>query len=406
MRDAIYMPTTFQVMTKPIGSKCNFNCTYCYYLEKDKLYEGNSSRMDDKTLELFIQQYIQTQTSSVINFVWQGGEPTLLGLDYFEKIIAFQNKYSAGKKIENALQTNGSLLRDEWCVFLKQRDFLVGISIDGPLQIHDYYRKTKKNKPTFAQVMHGIELLHKHDIPFNTLSVVSDFSSKFPLEIYHFLKTIGSGFMQFIPLVERKRDKQLTNDALSLVLPEEKEASLTSWSVKAENYGNFLIWIFEEWVKKDVGKTFVQLFDVTLANWVGQNPGLCVFSEYCGGALVIEHNGDVYSCDHYVYPEYKLGNIHSEMLVECLNKQEQYQFGLNKKKNLPFVCQNCQFLFACRGECPKHRFMVSQDGTRNLNYLCAAYYRFFKHVQPYMDFMANELGHNRPPANVMDFANR
>jgi uncharacterized protein len=398
-------PFAFQAMIKPIGSLCNLNCTYCYYLEKAKLYQGSQMRMDEKLLELYIRQYISVQQVPVVSFVWQGGEPSLLGIDYFKSAIKLQNKYANGKKIENSFQTNGTLLDDNWAKFFKENNFLVGISIDGPEEIHNLHRPFKTNKPSFSDVMKGIDVLHKHKVDFNTLTVVNRHNSKYPLEIYRFLKKIGSGFIQFIPIVERRYTGNKPN-LLSLVGPDTKDANVTEWSVLPDDYGNFLIKIFDEWVRNDVGRYFVQQFDATLANWVGENPGICVFSETCGDAVVLEHNGDVYSCDHFVFPEYKLGNIKDKTLFTMVQSPEQKQFGNNKLNSLPTECIVCEYRFACHGECPKHRFEQASDGTFRLNYLCKAYKKFYKHAHPFMQFMGDELAARRSPANVMAWAGK
>jgi len=400
-------PVAFQVMAKPISSVCNLNCTYCYYLEKEKLYSNTGSyRMNDVILESFVKQYIEAQEIPVVSFIWQGGEPTLKGIDFYRKALEFQKKYAQGRKIENSLQTNGTLLNDEWCIFLKENNFLVGISIDGPQEIHDLHRPTKAGTSSFGKVIRGIELLKKHNIDFNTLTVVNSNSSKYPLEIYRFLKEIGSTYIQFLPVVERRAQKKEV-DVLSLVSPDYKEKALvTEWSVKPQDYGHFLIRIFDEWVRNDVGKYFVQLFDVTLANWVGEDPGLCVFKETCGDALVIEHNGDVYSCDHFVYPQYILGNIKETSLKSLARSSGQSAFGQSKLTSLPNYCIKCEYRFACHGECPKHRFDTTPDGEPGLNYLCKAYKMFFSHVHPYMQFMGDELARNQPPSNVMAWARK
>jgi uncharacterized protein len=401
-----YKPFAYQVMSKPVGPGCNLNCTYCYYLEKYKLYKDTGSfRMSYDLLEIFIKQYIAVQQVPVIQFVWQGGEPTLLGLDYFKKVVELQKKYSEGKQIDNAFQTNGTLLDDEWCSFFKKYNFLVGISIDGPKQIHDLYRSYRNGTPSFDNVLHGISLLQKHKVDFNTLTVIHNHNVHHALEIYNFLKFIGSGYIQFIPIVERKR-KVTDPSTLSLAGPDDPDAIVTDWSVKSEDYGNFLISVFNEWVKRDVGKVFVQQFDATLANWVGESPGICVFSETCGDAVVLEHNGDVYSCDHFVYPHYKLGNIKDSTLFSLVISEKQQKFGHDKYSKLPKQCMVCEYRFACNGECPKHRFLKTADGEPGLNYLCNAYKKFFRHVHPYMQFMGDELKANRAPSNVMNWVNQ
>lgn len=402
-----YKPFAFTVMLKPIGSVCNLNCTYCYYLEKKKLYpDVRYFRMDDELLEEYTRQYIDSQNVPVVSFVWQGGEPTLMGVDFFKKALKFQSKYSNGKRIENIFQTNGTLLNDEYCKLFSDNDFLIGVSIDGPENLHDHHRKTKTGEGSFARVMKGIELLHKYKVEFNTLSVVNAETSRQPLEVYHFLKHIGSGFIQFLPVVERTANNP-REDLLNLVAPVfGKDASVTEWSVEPVMYGRFLCTIFDEWVRNDVGRYFVQIFDVTLANWAGERPGLCIFSETCGDALVMEHNGDLFNCDHFVYPEYFLGNIMKQSLKEMAGSEKQKQFGRYKRDKLPKYCFECEYRFACNGECPKHRFTITPDGQEGLNYLCPAYKIFFSHVHPYMQFMTDELKAKRAPANVMEWVKR
>jgi uncharacterized protein len=399
-------PFAFQAMAKPIGPACNLNCTYCYYLEKHKIYKDTGSfRMSDILLEKFIKQYIWVQEVNTIQFVWQGGEPTLLGLDYFKKVVALQHKYADGKKIENAFQTNGTLLDDEWCAFFKKFNFLVGISIDGPRHVHDAFRLYRNGTASFDHVMRGIFLLQKHKVEFNTLTVIHRQNAKHALEIYNFLKFIGSGFLQFIPIVERTKN---TDDSttLNLVGPDDPEAYVTDWSVHPDEFGKFLVTVFNQWVKQDVGKVFVLQFDAALANWVGESPGICVFSRTCGDAVVVEHNGDVYSCDHYVYPEYKLGNINQDTLFGIVKSEKQHVFGQHKLTGLPQQCIKCKYRFTCHGECPKHRFLKTFEGEYGLNYLCSAYKMFFAHIDPYMQFMKAELKANRPPSNVMNWATR
>ncbi|MEN8153095.1 MAG: anaerobic sulfatase-maturation protein [Acidobacteriota bacterium] len=393
-------PEAFNVIAKPSGSTCNLNCTYCYYLEKKNLYPSTSDFvMTEDLLEVFTRQYIQEQNAETITFTWQGGEPTLLGLKFFQKAIELQNKYANGKKIANVFQTNGTLLTDDWCNFFSDNNILVGVSIDGPEKLHDFYRPDKSGRPTFREVMRGIELLHKYKVDFNTLSMVNDLTSQYPLEVYQFLKEIGDGFLQFIPIVERRSKREEKLKLVHHVYPH--EAEITPWSVKPEDFGKFLTAIFDEWVLNDVGRYYVQLFDVTLANWVGAPAGICIFDETCGTANVIEHNGDVFSCDHFVYEDYKIGNIQNKTFKDMLGSPEQVEFGLNKKDSLPEFCRVCEFVKLCHGECPKHRFISTPDGEAGLNYLCEAYKLFFSHVSPYMKFMANELKNKRPPANVM-----
>lgn len=404
----------FHLLTKPIGPLCNLDCTYCFYLEKAKLYpETHQWRMSDEVLEQYIREYIAAQPVDEVSFAWQGGEPTMLGVKFFRKVVELQRQYAGGKKITNALQTNGTLLDDEWGVFLREHGFLVGLSIDGPRELHDAYRVDRGQKPTFDRVFAGLECLKRNKVEFNTLTVVNRKNSRKPLEVYRFLRRIGSGFMQFIPLVEREPEAAKNPHGLGLAAPPDLDDENTvqstrvmPWSLRPEHYGEFLVTIFDEWVRHDVGRVFVQLFDVTLANWVGAPPGLCVFSEKCGNALAIEHNGDIYSCDHYVYPEYKLGNVMAQSLGDMVMSERQRKFGNDKADALPRFCRECDVRFACHGECPKHRFLRTPDGEPGLNYLCAAYKRFFHHVRPYMDVMADLLRTKRPPAEVMTVAGK
>ena len=392
-------------MTKPTGAACNLDCDYCFYLEKENLYPGKSDfRMSSEVLESYIKQYIKSQPGDHVYFAWQGGEPTLLGVNFFKKVIELQKKYADGKTIENAFQTNGVLLNDKWGAFFHDNAFLVGISIDGPEEFHNHYRLNKGGKGSFKQVMRGLEILKEYKVEFNTLTVIQDHNSHHPLEIYHFLKEIDSGFMQFIPIVERISDTK-TDDGLQFISPGSKnKAHVTDWSVKPEQYGFFLCEIFDEWVRSDVGYSFVQIFDVALEAWAGYNPGLCVFSEKCGQSLAIEHNGDLYSCDHYVYPQNKLGNILCEPMLALVQSDQQIKFGNDKRDTLPGYCRQCEFRFACNGECPKNRFISTPNGEAGLNYLCAGYKKFFNHINLYMKFMAKELLYQRPPANVMAWA--
>ena len=397
----------FHVMTKPIGPLCNLDCKYCFYLEKEKLFPAHERFvMSDNVLEEYVRQHIEAQCMPEITFAWQGGEPTLLGVNFFRKVIALQAEYADGKMIHNALQTNGTLLNDEWGEFLREHRFLVGLSIDGPRELHDIYRVDKKQNATFEKVMAGLEVLKKHRVDFNTLTVVNRANSQQPIEVYRFLKEIGSGYLQFIPLVERMANDANQDKEQGLALPphpgEGSAASpVTSWSVKAGQYGNFLVQIFQEWVRHDVGRVFVQLFDVALGNWMGLGSSLCIFAEKCGAALALEHNGDLYSCDHYVYPQYKLGNILNKSLGEMANSSGQRQFGSEKSDSLPNYCRQCEVRFACHGECPKNRFIDTPDGEPGLNYLCGAYKQFFKAIDPDMKTMVQLLNARRPPAEIM-----
>ena len=397
------MPASgFHIMTKPIGPICNLDCKYCFYLEKENLYPNTRHwAMPSEVLERYIQQYIAAQPIDEVHFAWQGGEPTLLGVDFFRTVVAVQQRYASGKSIHNALQTNGTLIDDGWGEFLAEHKFLVGISIDGPQALHDHYRVDKGNAPTFERVMRGLKKLKEHKVEFNTLTVVNRQNSQYPLEVYRFLREIGSGFMQFIPVVERKA-AQPGPDGLVLIQPSfDRSAEVTEWTVEPLTYGRFLAQIFDEWVKKDVGCYFVQQFDVALESWLGLDASLCVFRKTCGSALAVEHTGDLYSCDHFVYPEHKLGNLMGADLKQMAGSQQQKKFGLDKQDSLPRMCRQCDVRFACNGECPKHRFLKTPDGEPGLNYLCAGYKHFFQHIDPYMQFMAAELRAGRPPANIM-----
>ena len=389
----------------PIGPICNLDCKYCFYLEKESLYPlVEKWAMDPDVLESYIRQYIEAQDTPQIAFAWQGGEPTLLGVDYFRHVVELEKKYANGKQISNAFQTNGVLLNDEWAELFLENRFLVGISIDGPRELHDAYRVDKSGQPTFDRVLRGIDVLKRRQVEFNTLTTVHRANADEPLEVYRFLKAHGSGFMQFIPIVERVA-QQVTKDGLRLIAPDFSGAAQVSpWSVEPRQFGRFLCAIFDEWVRKDVSRRFVQLFDVSLELWSGMEASLCVFRKTCGAALAIEHSGDLYSCDHFVYPENRLGNIMESPLAALAGSAQQQRFGDAKESTLPRYCRECDVRFACNGECPKHRFTTTPDGEPGLNYLCAGYKMFFHHIDPYMCFMAAELAAQRPPANVMRWA--
>jgi uncharacterized protein len=394
----------FHVLAKPIGPICNLDCKYCFYLEKESLYPNVAKwAMAEDVLNNYIRQYIEAHDAPVVNFAWQGGEPTLLGVDYFGKLVEIQKKYANGKQIQNAFQTNGVLLNDAWAQLFKENGFLIGLSIDGPRALHDTYRVDKGGEPTFDKVMRGMEVLKRHSIDFNTLTTVHRGNADEPLEVYRFLRDNGSGFIQFIPIVERIAN-QATTDGLQLISANFLGKSrVAPWSVESKQFGRFLCAIFDEWVRRDVGRVFVQLFDVSLEMWAGLEASLCVFRRQCGAALAIEHCGDVYSCDHFVYPENRLGNIMDSPLETLVNSDQQQKFGEAKETALPKYCLECDVRFACNGECPKHRFMTTPDGEPGLNYLCAGYKAFFRHVDLYMRFMAAELASQRPPANVMQW---
>ena len=394
------------IMAKPHGPICNLDCTYCYYLEKENLYaeSGREFLMPDNVLESHIRQYIAATPGSHVSFAWQGGEPTLLGIPFFERVLELQRQYADGKTIENALQTNGTLLDDAWGEFLAKNGFLIGLSVDGPAHLHDAYRVDKGGKPSFDRVMRGLSILKKHGVEFNTLTVIHRKNSYHAREIYSFLKQIGSRYLQFIPIVEQLAAEP-DNNGLRLLKPFSRTPSQVSeWSVEPLQFGRFLQEIFDEWVLSDVGRIFVQTFDVALESWAGVPQSLCVFKPTCGSALVLEHNGDLYSCDHFVYPDNRLGNITQQPLVQLASSQQQSRFGSAKLVGLPSDCRSCDVRFACNGECPKHRFTTTASGEYGLNYLCAGYKHFFHHIDPYMRFMANELRQNRAPARVMQWA--
>ena len=388
------------VMLKPAGAHCNLACKYCYYLEKNKLYPtAQRHLMSDEILEQFTREYIEAQTMNQVLFTWHGGEPLLRSIDFYRKALSLQQKYAGGRRIDNVIQTNGTLLTDEWCEFFAQNHWLVGISIDGPQPDHDHYRLTAAGKPSWKKVMQGIKLLKKHGVEWNAMAVVNAYNANHPLEFYRFFKENGCQFLQFTPIVERLTRHEDGRTLASLA--DKDEISLSEASVAPEQWGYFLCAIFDEWVRKDVGKIFVEIFDCTLANWMGISPGICAYSKECGHAGVMEHNGDVYSCDHFVFPEYKLGNIRDHSLIDMLYGEQQQEFSRLKHSSLPRQCRECDMEFACHGECPKNRFMKDKYGDSGLNYLCLGYYHYYQHVAPYMDYMKQELMSQRPPSNIM-----
>lgn len=396
----------FHVMSKPIGPRCNLACTYCYYLEKERLYpQEQKFRMDDAVLERFIADYIASQAAAGVAeiwFAWQGGEPSLLGLGYFARIVALQEKYKpAGTTVRNSIQTNGTLLTVQWASFLRQHNFLVGLSIDGPPSLHDRHRRDRRGQPTSSRVMAALELLRTQQVEFNVLAVVNHDNVSRPLEVYRFLRECGVTFMQFIPLVER-RDPQGCLAGPTEGAMDSASMPVTPWSVSALAYGDFLCAIFDEWVRHDVGRVFVQHFEVQLGLWLGRPAALCIFAQTCGRGLALEHNGDLYACDHYVYPEYRLGNIMQQPLGQLAASAALRRFGEDKRASLPRQCRECPYRFACNGGCPKHRFLASDaDGEQGLNYFCAAYRRFFAHAGPFLDAMAHLVRHGRPAAAIM-----
>ena len=400
----------FHVIAKAIGPICNLDCKYCFYLEKEQFYPENEKwKMSDEKLETFIRDYIAAQPTNEVNFAFQGGEPTLLGVNFFRKVVEYQKKHANGKTISTAFQTNGTLLNDEWGEFLAKNNFLVGLSIDGPEELHNANRVDKKGGDSYKEVIRGLNVLHKHGVEFNTLTCVNSVTVQHPVRIYKFLKSIGSQFIQFIPIVEREVDTAAAKLGLDFAAPPnlleapstKENPRMSEYAVPAEAYGDFLIKIFNEWIKRDVGKTYVQLFDVALGKWLKIPGGLCYFAETCGRALAMEHDGGVYTCDHYVYPKYKLGNLMNTSLAQLADSPMAKEFGNAKRDALPKYCRECSVRFACNGECPKHRFTWTPDGEWGLNYLCPAYKKFFTHIDPAMKIMANLYHAKRPPADVM-----
>ena len=384
------------VMAKPAGAACNLACDYCYYLEKSDLYPSASkTEMSDELLELFIRQYIEAQTGPEAIFTWHGGEALLRPLSFYKKALRLQDFYGRAKGVSvlNTLQTNGTLLNDEWCAFFRDNGFLVGISLDGPQAYHDAFRKNRAGRSSFDRVVRGVKLLQKHGVEYNILAVVNSLNGHDPVGFYRFFKELGCRYLQFTPIVERS-----DGHALAHIL--RPDLPVTPQSVTPGLWGDFLIGLFDEWVRHDVGEVFVQLFDATLANWAGEPPGLCTMGKYCGHAAVLEHNGDLYSCDHFVFPEFFLGNIRSRSITELMESGQQRRFGRDKHDTLPRQCLECEYLFACQGECPKNRFARTEEGEPGLNYLCEGYFRFFRHAAPYMDWMREALRRGEPPAGI------
>lgn len=389
----------YSITAKPIGAKCNLRCKYCYYLEKKDLYPASNSQMSDELLEKFIKEYIESQPVSDVVFVWHGGESLLRPVSFYKKVLKLQSQYRGGKNIINTLQTNGTLLNREWCEFFSSNGWLIGLSIDGPEFIHDAFRKTQNMKGTFKSVMEGIERLNKHKVEWNILATVNSLNGDYPVETYKFFKSLGTPFIQFTPVVERYESNG------KLLSGKDEGIVVADFSVNPKQWGHYLISMYDEWVKQDVGTVFVQLFDSTLANWMGMTPGVCTMARTCGNAPAIEFNGDVYSCDHFVFPQYYLGNLKKRSLVEMVLDPRQQRFGFDKSQTLPAQCKKCEYLFACNGECPRNRFVVTADGDPGLNYLCEGYKMFFKHVASDMEFMCRELENKRPPANIMKVKN-
>jgi uncharacterized protein len=401
-------PQGIHVVAKPIGPSCNLSCEYCFYLEKQALFPaGEKYRMPDKVLSAFITQYITSQPTPVVEFVWQGGEPTLLGIDFFRRVIELQKPFAGQKTITNSLQTNGTLLTDEWCQFLKKNNFMVGISLDGPKDIHDRYRRDRKDNGSFDQVMRGLRLLQGHEVDYNVLACVARDMAKQPIEIYRFLKEEGVEFIQFTPIIERLSDVQSAQTGLRLAGPaaldkKGQQGQVAPWSVIPEEYGDFLIAIYEDWVRHDVGTVFVMNFEWAFNAWIGNPSPVCVHAKQCGRSVVIEHNGDVYACDHCVYPQHRLGNIVTDALPAMVRKSLESGFGCSKETALPHWCSECDVLAACQGGCPKHRFEASNYGEPGLQYLCPGYKKFFLHIRKYLRAMTTLLEHGLPASRVME----
>jgi uncharacterized protein len=389
-------PPRIHVLAKPTGAVCNLACEYCFFLDKELFYPDSSFRMSDEVLETYIRQLIEAHRTPQVTVAWQGGEPTLMGVDFYRRAIELQKKHGRpGMTFENTMQTNGTLLDDEWGEFFKENDFLIGISIDGPAELHDAYRVDKKGRPTFDRVMKGLRLLQKYEVEHNILVTVNRKNANHPLDVYRFLRDeAGASWMQFIPVVER-----INEDGLRLY---QEGTSVSERSVTPEQFGRFLIQVFDEWVRNDVGKIFVQTFEATLRNWMElPSSGMCVFEETCGLGLALEHNGDLYSCDHFVEPRYLLGNIQETQIGELVAGEKQRKFGRDKLATLPKHCRECDVLFACHGECPKNRFLTTPDGETGLNYLCTGWKAFFHHVDQPMKIMAMLMRQGLPASEVM-----
>src|SRR5277367_708355 len=404
-------PPAFHVLIKPTGAICNLNCKYCFFLSKEMLYPGSRFQMAENLLETYLKQLLESHRAPEVDVAWQGGEPTLMGLDFFKFSVELVRKLKRpDQKIQYTIQTNGTRLDDEWCIFFKQNNFLVGISMDGPKDLHDVYRVNKGGAGSFDQVIRGLNFLKRHKVDFNSLCTVHTANQHRPIDVYRFFRDeLGAQFIQFIPIIERTNsstlpiantgwsqrpggDRPLYTNAGDLV---------TERSVDAQSYGSFLIAVFDEWVRTDVGKVYVQHFDSALANWVGTRGAVCVFSETCGQAVALEHNGDLYSCDHFVEPKYKLGNIRETHLIQLLASAQQIKFGQDKRTTLPRYCRECEVRFACHGECPKNRFIKTPDGEDGLNYLCAAYKAFFNHIDRPMKIMTQLLRGGRFADEIM-----
>jgi uncharacterized protein len=390
-------PPAFHLLAKPTGAICNLDCAYCFFLDKELLYPGSKFRMSDELLESYIRQLIESHQTERVTIAWQGGEPTLMGLDFYRQAMGIAEKYRRpGMTFEHTMQTNGTKLDDEWCAFFKEHNFLIGISIDGPRHLHDVYRVDKGGQPTFDKVMRGLRLLQKHYVDYNILTTVNRVNGDHPVEVYRFLRDeAGTDWMQFIPVVER-----INADGLTLY---QQGTTVSERSVLPDQFGNFLSAIFDEWVLHDVGRIYVQTFEAAVRNWLGMpSSGMCVFNETCGLGVALEHNGDLYACDHFVEPDYLLGNIQQEHMIELMVSPQQQKFGQDKRDSLPQYCLDCDVRFACHGECPKNRFIETPDGEAGLNYLCAGFKHFFHHVDYPMKIIAGLIRRGRPAAEVMD----
>ena len=396
LQDAVRItgPQAFNIMIKPAGSLCNLRCRYCYYLDKADIYGGKEPRMTYEMLETFIREYIAANDVPEVVFNWHGGEPLLMGLDFYRKAIQLQKKYASGKRIRNALQTNATLVTAEWAAFFRENGFLIGVSLDGPKDVHDCYRAGKGGGSRSERVVKGIAELYKAGVDYNIMATVNRKSEGRGLEIYQFLKGAGTRFIQFMPVLEHVKGGRI-------VSPDEEGSQIAPWSVSAEGFGRFLCDIFDYWVRHDVGSVFINQFDSTLAMWCGEQPGTCTFAQTCGGNSVIEHNGDLYPCDHFVYEDYRIGNVLETDLRTLMASEKQIRFGIDKRNGLPKKCVTCRWYFACHGECPKHRFNRTDSGEPGLNALCDGYNMFFSHVAPYMERMKQLLSEGRPPADIM-----
>lgn len=399
-------PLAFNLMLKPAGSLCNLDCAYCYYLDKSEIYGGVEPRMTVEELEKYVRCYIAACEMNEVTFNWHGGEPLVLGLEFYRKAIEFQQKYKGDKTIKNTLQTNATLVTDEWARFFAENGFLLGVSVDGPPEVHDRYRRDRGGAPTLERVIAGLRKLHAAGVEYNIMATINSASEGRGLEVYQFLNGLGSAFIQFSPVVEHvvhpMRDGKPDKHARPhIVDPNTEGAILAPWSVSAVGFGRFICDIFDYWVRHDVGRVFVNFFDCTLANWCGVQPGTCSFAETCGGNAVVEHNGDVYSCDHFVYPKYLIGNIYRDSLAAMMSSPEQTRFGIEKRNSLPRKCLRCESWSLCHGGCPKHRFNSTETGQPTLNALCEGYRMFFTHSAPAMRKMKDLLMEGKAPALIM-----